>query len=190
MINNEREFEEFKVNLNNIMDKNDTSSKNEIINMNINLNKFNENNEKDIKRINEDMSHVATKLQEVNDQLSRLERTENKIKMNSNKNNIKCPICELQFTTNTDMETHIRTVHKENLFQCDKCEGIFQTEWRLKKHQSNHSKMKPRRNCHYFNSHKKCPFEVLGCKFLHKLSKKCSFGRHCARNMCQFRHDC
>ena len=40
MITNEREFEELKANLNNIMDKNDTSSKDEIKNLNINLNKF------------------------------------------------------------------------------------------------------------------------------------------------------
>jgi hypothetical protein len=31
-------------------------------------------------------------------------------------------------------------------------------------------------NCHYFNNDKKCPFEELGCKFLHSVSQICKFG--------------
>ena len=44
------------------------------------------------------------------------------------------------------------------------------------------------KNCHYFNNRKKCPFEKLGCKFLHAVSKICELGQTCKRYLCPFRH--
>ena len=43
--------------------------------------------------------------------------------------------------------------------------------------------------CHYFNNGKKCPFEVIGCKFRHVISAKCPLGKSCQRKMCQFTHE-
>ena len=44
------------------------------------------------------------------------------------------------------------------------------------------------KNCHYFNNMKKCPYEKLGCKFLHAVSKICELGETCERHLCPFRH--
>ena len=43
-------------------------------------------------------------------------------------------------------------------------------------------------NCHYFNNGKMCPFEELGCKFLHVLAKNCKFGQRCSKRLCPLRH--
>ena len=43
-------------------------------------------------------------------------------------------------------------------------------------------------HCHYFNNDKKCPFEVLGCKFLHSKAKVCKEGHNCQRRLCPLRH--
>ena len=47
---------------------------------------------------------------------------------------------------------------------------------------------KPPRHCHYFNNGKICPFEELGCKFLHVLSTKCKFDKLCHKTMCSYKH--
>ena len=44
-------------------------------------------------------------------------------------------------------------------------------------------------HCHYFNNDKMCPFEELGCKFLHTDSKKCKFGLTCTQRMWPFKHE-
>jgi hypothetical protein len=33
-----------------------------------------------------------------------------------------------------------------------------------------------------------CPFEELGCKFLHVLAKNCKFGQRCSKRLCPLRH--
>ena len=65
-----------------------------------------------------------------------------------------------------------------NRFICDKCDDSFHSKWRLMKHMNNHGANK-RRNCHYFNSGKLCPFQQLGCKFPHKISDLCRYGEKC-----------
>ena len=42
--------------------------------------------------------------------------------------------------------------------------------------------------CHYFNNQKKCPFEEIGCMFLHADSEDCKFQNTCNKNLCQFKH--
>jgi hypothetical protein len=42
--------------------------------------------------------------------------------------------------------------------------------------------------CHYFNNGKVCPFEELGCKFLHILSEKCKFDQLCYKKLCSYQH--
>ena len=62
-------------------------------------------------------------------------------------------------------------MHKEaEKFPCNVCNKVFQTNWRLAKHLKNH-KRKNVRICKYFKKGQFCPFEKVGCKFLHSCSK-------------------
>ena len=42
--------------------------------------------------------------------------------------------------------------------------------------------------CHYFNNEKHCPYENIGCMFLHQDSENCYFGIRCKNKLCQFKH--
>ena len=42
--------------------------------------------------------------------------------------------------------------------------------------------------CHYFNNEKNCPYDKLGCKFLHQHAERCYFGEKCKNKLCQFKH--
>ena len=53
----------------------------------------------------------------------------------------------------------------------------------LRKHVSVHSTDK---YCHYFNNHKDCLFEELGCKFRHEDLSVYKFNRSCENLLCQF----
>ena len=57
----------------------------------------------------------------------------------------------------------------------------------LKKHVESHADEAPK-FCHYFNNGKKCPFEHIGCMFLHQDSERCYFGVDCRNKLCQFKH--
>ena len=41
---------------------------------------------------------------------------------------------------------------------------------------------------HYYNNDKFCPFEELGCKFLHKVAQNCGLGKTCKIWLCPRRH--
>ena len=45
------------------------------------------------------------------------------------------------------------------------------------------------KKCHYYNNAKKCPFEEVGCKFVHEASEKCFFLNTCSNQLCQFQHN-
>ena len=101
---------------------------------------------------------------------------------------LKCNLCEKSFHRYSDLENHIETNHdRHQVFQCDQCEKNFILKWRLRKHMQLHTENNIK-NCHYFNNRKKCPFEKLGCKFLHAVSKICELGQTCKRHLCPFRH--
>ena len=68
------------------------------------------------------------------------------------------------------------------------CGKRFQLEWRFKKHQASHD-LKTLKKCHYFNNAKACPFEEIGCMFLHLLSPECIFNRMCRKKMCPYQHN-
>ena len=102
---------------------------------------------------------------------------------------IKCMICDSTFESNCDLELHIREVHeKEKQFHCEHCEKMFVTEWRLKKHNKCHLSEVKMKKCHYFNNQKACPYEDLGCMFLHEVSEKCTFMESCSNSLCSFQH--
>ena len=81
-----------------------------------------------------------------------------------------CELCGKVFDKNCDLEHHIIKCHEDyQKFECEKCRKIFVTEWRLNKHRRIH-KRKTKKYCYNFNAGKSCPFEELGCKFLHLFS--------------------
>ena len=43
--------------------------------------------------------------------------------------------------------------------------------------------------CHYYNNEKLCPYDELGCKFLHSVADKCKFGQKCKRRLCPNRYE-
>ena len=81
----------------------------------------------------------------------------------------KCKTCDEAFEKNCDLESHIEKSHGSvKKIECDKCGKEFVLKWRLKKHQDMHTNQNIRK-CHYFNNQKKCPFEAIGCMFVHSL---------------------
>jgi len=102
---------------------------------------------------------------------------------------INCEYCEKTFMIISELENHIRNSHEmHSKFKCDQCDKNFVSRWRLKKHINIHNG-KVTTHCHYFNNKKSCPFQDLGCKFLHKISKLCNFGQTCRKQNCPFRHE-
>ena len=92
------------------------------------------------------------------------------------------------FDINSGLENHIKVNHENHkVFKCDKCDKCFVLNWRRDKHMKLHTNasVKP---CHYFNNGGKCPFEELGCKFLHIEAKLCKSGVKCLRRLCPHRH--
>ena len=84
-----------------------------------------------------------------------------------NMNLKKCDICSESFTRNCDLETHLDNQHeKRKELKCDLCDKTFHLKWRLKMHMKLHTEKT--QLCQYFENSKDCPFEKIGCKFLHK----------------------
>ena len=101
---------------------------------------------------------------------------------------VKCRNCNKSFARNCDLEVHIETEHKDpKQFECDKCDMRFCLQWRLEKHKTLHTS-EVLRKCHYFNNNKKCPFEDLGCMFIHSESEKCKFDESCSNKLCSYKH--
>ena len=109
-------------------------------------------------------------------------------------NKSKCSQCDKSFTTSSQLENHLLehmgdskhgTLKKYN---CEKCGKIFSFRWRFEKHSKMHDSESTMRKCHYFNNGKFCPFEKLGCKFLHEEAIKCKYNSQCKYDKCQFRH--
>ena len=78
------------------------------------------------------------------------------------------------------------STEKENA--CNFCGKTFHLKWRLEKHKEIHDKEKSLKYCHFFNNHKVCPYEEIGCKFLHVKSERCKF-TDCRNPLCQFSHN-
>ena len=83
---------------------------------------------------------------------------------------IKCKFCEETFDETYKLEQHLKK-HESKGFRCEHCEKMFHLEWRFNKHIKSHS-VKSTRKCHYFNNDKICPYEEIGCMFLHETSVK------------------
>ena len=143
----------------------------------------------DINILKEDLSKVTMKIETVEDKILKLNEEYLEISKMKNKvrNNVKCTYCDDIFQSYSCLERHILDEHSPTISECDKCDFVCYTEWRLKKHLKTHQS-KQNRNCHFFNSGKFCPFEKLGCKFTHKYSPFCRDGNRCSTKKCQYRH--
>ena len=99
-----------------------------------------------------------------------------------------CKLCEKSFNKFVDLEIHIKMFHeKHSILKCDQCDKGFVLRWRLKKHMRLHTESNIK-HCHYFNNDKDCPYEEIGCKFLHYVSKNCVYDSKCTRRLCPYRH--
>ena len=97
-----------------------------------------------------------------------------------------CNICLQKFDKKWILENYIEQQHQTNQkYPCPECGQTFFLKWRLGKHMKMHDgniKVKP---CHFFNNGKLCPFEKLGCKYLHKEAQLCRY-RSCQYDKCQY----
>lgn len=89
---------------------------------------------------------------------------------------------------NCELEAHMEEHAKQKEHECDECGKLFYLKWRLKKHMEMHER-KHVRKCHYFNNGLICPFDDIGCMFLHKESDICSFGSRCLKKLCPDKHN-
>ena len=99
-----------------------------------------------------------------------------------------CRLCEKRFSTNYQLEIHLQEHGSSKKYKCEQCDKAFHFKWRLGKHMKIHSEHKSIRACHFFNNGKLCPFEEVGCKFLHIKSIDCKYKDKCRFDRCQFRH--
>ena len=42
--------------------------------------------------------------------------------------------------------------------------------------------------CHYYNNGNNCPYQDIGCMFLHERAGRCNF-RNCKKVLCQYQHE-
>ena len=84
---------------------------------------------------------------------------------------LNCNKCDIKFSKFCDLELHIKKNHGNYEEQeCDQCDKKFVTAWRLRKHRRIHFQ-KFTKICNYFKMKRSCPFEELGCKFIHDVHK-------------------
>ena len=88
---------------------------------------------------------------------------------------------------NCELEVHIKNQHEVKEYTCDFCDKTFVLQWRLLKHQENHTNPTWKK-CHYFNNEKDCPYEEIGCMFAHEASEICKFGQMCSNKLCSYQH--
>ena len=99
---------------------------------------------------------------------------------------IKCKLCEETFDQTFKLELHLKT-HEMETFKCERCDKTFHLKWRLEKHKKGHEMVNVK-FCHYFNNEKPCPYEEIGCMYMHTKSEACRFQKFCKNKLCQFQH--
>ena len=101
--------------------------------------------------------------------------------------NVDCKQCDKKFKEVWMLESHMKSHENVETFQCDVCNKDFYLKWRLTKHMKIHSDTSTKK-CHYFNNAKPCPYEEVGCMFLHELSEACYHANSCRNKMCSYQH--
>ena len=125
------------------------------------------NLEKD-QEVIENVNILETKVKALESNLQRLEASKTKSSVSASPNKDKCcKECDQTFAKNFELEIHMVTFHGfEKKHSCELCGKRLFLKWRLRKHLSVHEKStKP---CKYFTNGNICPFDEVGCKFLHE----------------------
>ena len=105
----------------------------------------------------------------------------------NHRKNVSCEECGETFDQHWKLEVHLKTHDTIDKFTCNICQKTFQVKWRLRKHMDMHIN-KNVKKCHFFNNDKTCPFEEIGCKFVHEVSAICFFKDNCTNKLCPFKH--
>ena len=100
---------------------------------------------------------------------------------------LECKYCDEKFKQVWMLEVHLKLHKDAEDFECNVCKKTFQSKWRLSKHKDMHNNLNTKR-CHYFNNEKLCPYQEVGCMFLHEPSEVCRFGSICTNRFCPFQH--
>ena len=100
---------------------------------------------------------------------------------------IKSDYCDEIYKESWQYETHLKTHTKAKDKKCDVCGKRFFLDSRLRQHMNVHENPNVK-NCHYYNNKKVCPFDAIGCKFNHKISKKCENQVDCRIKLCSRQH--
>ena len=119
------------------------------------------------------LSLISQELPGMNARLKALEQQNLKVvrkKTHQSEKRISCQYCGENFDEMWKLETHLVKHEEAEQFPCIVCSKTFQTKWRLDKHLKNHER-KNLRVCKYFQKGQYCPFEKVGCKFLHCSSR-------------------
>ena len=150
----------------------------------------NENDELDLitkKLINLEVEIQSLKKGNINKSKNQRERFRSTCGSSASTHKHKCYLCEIIFEKNCDLELHLAESHEEEkTFKCNDCEKWFYLEWRCKQHMKIHtSEVK---YCYFFNNDKNCPYEEIGCMFLHESAEMCTFSP-CRNNLCQYKHE-
>ena len=153
--------------------------------------------QKEISSLRKELDKVSNKIVKIDEDIILLDEQSKKLSENVKKvtlkrkikeSRVKCDHCDMQFDSNSSIEMHLNNLKMTRQFKCSECETSFHTQWRLIKHKKIHQSSSKKRNCHFYNSGKICPFEELGCKFVHEYSDKCKLGDKCTFHMCHFKH--
>ena len=88
----------------------------------------------------------------------------------NHKRKYKCTQCGEIFDESWQLEVHLKLHEEIKTFDCEFCGKKFKMKWRLRKHVNLHNDPSAKK-CHYYNNGKICPFEEIGCQFLHEASE-------------------
>ena len=96
-----------------------------------------------------------------------------------------CEHCDELFVENWELEIHLKTHIEAETYSCDECDKSSVLKWRLEKHRKGH---RGKIFCHFYNNMQDCPYEEIGCMYLHEDSKICKYKKKCTTELCQFKH--
>ena len=98
-----------------------------------------------------------------------------------------CSECDQTFELSIALEMHLEVHQKPKSYKCDTCDKAFHLKWQFQKHIEGHNKSM--KFCHFFNNKLPCPFDKIGCMFLHSISPVCKYKDDCSNSLCQYRHE-
>ena len=152
------------------------------------MNKTKEENSNTIKALETKINLISQEIKLSEEKIMDKVTKRDKLRSDICESSLKCNSCDKIYKRSVDLERHIKEEHDNHeKFKCDQCDKTFVLKWRLKKHARIHTK-KFVQFCHYFNNGSKCPYEELGCQFLHVVSEMCKHGQKCQKRLCPQRH--